>query len=104
MATEALSLNNFRESVFALMPARTRLIAAWFDVYLNAISISTPVTTATNVADSQPGSALMGASTTSPTASATELSQAITRVRTLIIRYIPDREAGRQLDSRLRPF
>ena len=67
----------------------------WFDVYLKTTSKSTPVTAATSVAESQPGSTPIGASSDRPRAFATAFSQTTICVRTSIIRCIPGREAGR---------
>ena len=50
-------------------------MARWLEVYLNTNSITTPVTTATSVAESQPGSAAIGASKTLAQAFATAFNQ-----------------------------
>ena len=76
------------------MSSRTRLIACWFDVYLKITSKSTPVTAATNVAESHPGSTPMGASKIFPNTFAALFSQTRMPARASIIRCIPGREAG----------
>ena len=87
------------------MSLRTRLIARWFDVYLKTASNSTPVTAATIVAESQPGSNADGREQQpSHEACAARSSQAATCARPFVIRCIPGREAGRRLVPRpLRP-
>ncbi len=64
------------------MSFRTRWIARWSEVYLKTASSSTPVTAATAVAESHPGTTPTGTSRSRPRTFAAALSQAAICART----------------------
>src|SRR5262249_11136615 len=92
----ALSLNSLSASKWALISLRARLIAFWFEVYLKTKSNTTPDAIPATVTVIQPGNRLIGANNHRPSTFPAVLAQTAIHARTSVIRYIPDRAAGRR--------